>query len=164
MTGPTLSGCTLDSQSASLTVEFNATLLAGETVVLNKYNSSLNNQVAAPPPVTTALEHCFETTKAVCAGNLHNITDCRNCKAVPGAWAKLQAACGSRPINNFHDSCKSFFPVRKPNNAHKQTTTERRHCPAGIYLIRGTLSGVPCPPFGASVWCPLWRWSCYYYC
>jgi hypothetical protein len=33
---------------------------------------------------------------------------------VSGAWEKLQAACGGRPINNFHESCKSFFPARLP--------------------------------------------------
>ena len=111
-TGPTLASCTVGS--TSLTIQFNSTLLAGEKVVLNPYNSSLNNMVAPKPPVPASLQHCFDTVKSVCAGHLHNITDCRNCRDLPGAWPKLEAACGSRPINNFHVSCKSFFPEKIP--------------------------------------------------
>lgn len=111
-TGPTLSGCTVTS--TSLTIEFNATLLAGDTIVLNPYNSSLNNPSPDPPEVPTSLVPCYNAVKSVCADHLHNITDCRNCKSVPGAWTKLEAACGGRPINNFHESCKSFFPASMP--------------------------------------------------
>jgi hypothetical protein len=112
ITGPTLSSCTVGS--TSLTVEFNTTLLATDTVVLNSYNSSLNNPSPDPPPLPTTLVPCYSVVKSVCANNLHNITDCRNCRNVPGAWAKLQAACGGRPINNFHETCKSFFPATTP--------------------------------------------------
>lgn len=112
-TGPTLSGCSLTSDH--LTIEFNSSLLGNEDIVLNSYNSSLNNPTPTPPPLPSNLEKCFETVKKVCPNNLHNLTDCRNCKTdVPGAWAKLQAACGSRPINNFHVSCKSLFPAPQP--------------------------------------------------
>jgi hypothetical protein len=37
-TGPTLSSCSADAQS--LTIEFNTTLLGGDKVALNPYNSS----------------------------------------------------------------------------------------------------------------------------
>jgi hypothetical protein len=111
--GPTLSGCTLGA--TSLTVEFNASLLGGETLVLHPYNASLTTQVVPdPPPLPASLVQCFDTVKTVCAGRLHNMTDCRNCKNDPGAWEKLQPACGNRPINNFHVSCKSFFPAAVP--------------------------------------------------
>lgn len=114
-TGPTLSGCRIDDDK-SMTVLFNTTLLAGETVVLNPYNSSLNNAVAPPPPLPASLEKCYEAVKSICANNLHNYTDCRNCKNLPGAWDKLEPICkpGRGPINNFHVSCKSFFPAEIP--------------------------------------------------
>mmetsp|Transcript_25441 Transcript_25441/g.76691 ORF Transcript_25441/g.76691 Transcript_25441/m.76691 type:complete len:695 (-) Transcript_25441:14-2098(-) len=112
-TGPTLSGCTVESKS--LTIDFNTTLLAGDKVVLNPYNSALNNPTPDPPQVPSNLIQCFNTVKTVCGTHLHNDTDCRNCKTdVPGAWDKLQGACGSRPINNFHVACKSFFPAQVP--------------------------------------------------
>ena len=57
---------------------------------------------------------CYDTVKTVCANNLHNITDCRNCKGLPGAWAKLLPACAGRPINNFHEACEAFFPAKIP--------------------------------------------------
>jgi hypothetical protein len=81
-------------------------------VVLHPYNSSLNNFVAPPPEVPTNIEKCYETVKTVCANNLHNHTDCGNCKYIDNgtAWEKLEAACGSRPINNFHEV--SRFPVQ----------------------------------------------------
>jgi hypothetical protein len=123
-TGPTLSGCAIhaggdtgatSSSSPTLVVEFNTTLLAGEQVVLHPYNSSLNNAIAPPPPLPAQFKPCYDAVKTVCATHLHNYTDCRNCKTdVPGAWEKLQPVCGSRPINNFHDSCKSFFPAKIP--------------------------------------------------
>jgi len=112
-TGPTLSSCNV--ASTSLTIEFNTTLLAGDKVVLNPYNSSLNNIIAPPPPLPAAYEQCYDTVKSVCANYLHNYSDCRNCKTdLPGAWDKLKPACGSRPIDHFHVSCKSFFPAKEP--------------------------------------------------
>ena len=111
-TGPTLAGCTLTA--TSITILFNTTLLAGEKVALHTYNSSLNNEVAPPPPVVTKNLPCFEETKALCGKYMHNISDCRSCKDDPAIWAKLQPVCGSRPINNFHDSCESFFPAKLP--------------------------------------------------
>ena len=114
ITGPTVSGCQLTHSGSSLMIEFNATLLAGERVVVNPYNSSLNNAVAPPPPLPAKLLPCFNTVKRVCATHLHNYTDCRNCKNVPGAWDQLKPRCGSRPINNFHVACKSFFPAKIP--------------------------------------------------
>ena len=48
-TGPTLASCAVDAAHTSLTIEFNTTLLAGDKVVLNPYNSSLNNEVAGLP-------------------------------------------------------------------------------------------------------------------
>ena len=114
MTGPTLSSCAVNTNVATLTVQFNAKLLRGDTVVLNPYNSSLNNEVAPPPPLPAQFQQCYNTIKSVCRGHLHNYTDCRSCKDDPSAWAKLQPACGSRPINNFHESCKSFFPQKLP--------------------------------------------------
>ena len=118
-TGPTLASCALAAaqagSAATLTIEFNATLLRGEKVVLTAYNASLNNAVAAPPPLPAGYQQCFDTVKTVCADHLHNYTDCRNCKTdVPGAWDKLMPACGSRPIDHFHESCKSFFPADMP--------------------------------------------------
>ena len=80
-TGPTLSGCSL--HEGSLKIEFNTTLLAGEKVQLNPYNSSLNNFVAPPPEVTTSIEACYQAVKSVCSNNLHNLTDCRNCALDP---------------------------------------------------------------------------------
>ena len=117
-TGPTLSGCSADDKS--LTIEFNTTLLAGEKVVLNHYNSSLNNFIAPPPEVPTNIEACYLAVKAVCPNNLHNHTDCNDCSYVSGqggprsaAWNNtLLKACGPRPINNFHEACHSFFPAR----------------------------------------------------
>ena len=111
-TGPTLSSCVV--QGDLLTINFNATLLAGDKVQLNSYNASLNNEVAKPPAVPEALEPCFEAVKSLCGGNLHNVTDCRNCKNLPGVWDKLKPVCGGRPINNFHVSCKCFFPEKLP--------------------------------------------------
>ena len=58
-TGPTLSSCTVAEKS--LTVEFNATLLAGESIVLHSYNSALNNEVAPRPEVRVV----FLSLKAV---------------------------------------------------------------------------------------------------
>jgi len=112
VTGPTLSSCTIDS--TALTIDFNVTLLGGEHVRLNNFNASLNNFVASPPPLPAGLEQCYNTVKSVCTNHLNNNTDCRNCKQLPGAWDKLEKACGSRPINNFHVSCKSFFPAVLP--------------------------------------------------
>jgi hypothetical protein len=64
-----------------------------------------------PPPVAPQNMGCFNATKLVCTGHLANETVCRDCKnAVPGAWAKLQAACGDTPIMSFHASCASLFP------------------------------------------------------
>lgn len=60
-TGPTLSGCTADAKT--LTIEFNTTLLAGEKVMLNPYNSSLNNFIAPPPEVPTNIEACYQAVK-----------------------------------------------------------------------------------------------------
>jgi hypothetical protein len=111
-TGPTLSGCTVDT--TSLTINFNQTLLRGDKVSLNSYNSALNNPTPDPPPVPSSLVPCYNEVKSVCAAHLHNITDCRNCKNDPSAWAKLQTACSGRPINNFHTACKSFFPDTVP--------------------------------------------------
>ena len=114
-TGPTLSSCAVDAEVSVLTLQFNTSLLAGDKIVLTTYNSTLNNMVYPPPPVPTNIQPCFEAVKTVCAGHLHNHTDCGNCKtAVPGAWDKLKAACGSRPINNFHEACHSFFPAQEP--------------------------------------------------
>jgi len=101
--------------STVLTIEFNTTLLAGDKVVLNPYNSTLNNITPPIAPLPAGLEKCYDTVKTVCADHLHNNTDCRNCKNdVPGAWDKLEPVCGSRPINNFHVACKSFFPETLP--------------------------------------------------
>jgi hypothetical protein len=115
ITGPTLSSCTTDS--TSLTIEFNTTLLAGGKVVLNPYNSSLNNFVAPPPEVPTDIELCYEAVKKYCTNNLHNHTDCGECKYIDNGtvWDnELKPACGSRPINNFHEACHSFFPAKVP--------------------------------------------------
>ncbi len=119
-TGPTLSGCSLDDKA--LTIEFNTTLLAGETVQLNSYNSSLNNFVAQPPEVPTDIEACYRAVKAVCPNNLHNHTDCGNCAWDPkdhgrrsSAWNNtLLKACAPRPINNLHEACHGFFPAVLP--------------------------------------------------
>lgn len=111
-TGPTMAGCGVSG--TSLTIQFNTSLLAGDQVALHPYNASLNNAVAPNPPLPVDLEKCYETVKTVCAGHLHNISDCRACRNLPGAWEKLEAVCGSRPINNFHVSCKSFFPAKLP--------------------------------------------------
>jgi hypothetical protein len=96
---PTLSSCVVDAKASVLTVQFNTSLMAGDTIVLTKYNSTLNNMVYPPPPVPSNIVPCFEAVKAVCAGHLHNHTDCGNCKtSVPGAWEKLLKACGSRSV------------------------------------------------------------------
>ena len=125
-TGPTLSGCAIDTSTTttsttttakltqltastsksvaiqSLTIEFNTTLLAGETVQLNPYNTSLNNQVAPKPALLPALQPCYDMVAKVCADHLHNNTDCRNCKSDPvtgaAAWAKLKPVCGGRYV------------------------------------------------------------------
>lgn len=111
-TGPTLSSCNVSS--TVLTIEFNTTLLAGDKVVLNQYNSSLNNIIPGIAPLPAGMEECYDAVKKLCADHLHNDTDCRSCKNVPGVWDKLKPACGGRPINNFHVTCHSFFPERLP--------------------------------------------------
>ena len=113
-TGPTLAGCSVGA--AGLTIEFDTSLLRGETVLVHPYNSSLNNEVAPPPPVPENILKCFNEVKIVCAGHMKNHTDCGAlCKEeVPGAWDKIKAACGSRPINNYHEACHSFFPATLP--------------------------------------------------
>lgn len=64
-----------------------------------------------PPPPPQHLK-CYAVAKAVCAANMHNLSDCENCRfTVPGAWEKLKPACSPYPIANFHESCKSFFPT-----------------------------------------------------
>ena len=66
---------------------------------------------AVAPPVPAALRQCAAAVQQDCGGHLHNLTDCRDCKeGVPGAWAKLEPACGARPISNFHASCEALFP------------------------------------------------------
>ena len=64
-----------------------------------------------PPPVAPQNMACFNTTKAVCAGHLGNVSACRDCRnAVPGAWATISAACQPYPIQNYHASCAALFP------------------------------------------------------
>eukprot|EP01051_Picozoa_sp_SAG22_P013422 SAG22_NODE_1501_length_4280_cov_1.812963_1_plen_310_part_00 len=119
-TGPTLSSCTVGT--TSITIEFNTTLLAGDHVVLNPYNSALNNFVAPPPEVPANIQKCFEAVKATCGNFLHNHSDCGMCAQDPAdpkvrsaAWNNtLLPACDPRPINNFHEACHSFFPARLP--------------------------------------------------
>ena len=78
-TGPTLSGCTADGKS--LTINFNATLLTGEKVVLNPYNSSLNNFVAPPPEVPINIETCYLAVKA-------RVGNYRSCNSINTAFAR----------------------------------------------------------------------------
>lgn len=118
VTGPTLAGCT--ASKTSLKIDFNTALLRGDKVVVNKYNASLNNVFTGPPPPipsgntshNTTWQMCYDTIAVECKGHLQNHDTCGNCKTtVPGAWAKISAACGGRPINNFHVCCHSFFPA-----------------------------------------------------
>ena len=118
LTGPTLAGCTVDK--SSLKIEFNSTLLGGEKVMVNKYNSSLNNVFMGPPPAhlkgntsrNTTWADCYDTIALVCKGHLKDHIDCSECKdTVPGAWEKLRPACGGRPINNLHVCCHSYSPT-----------------------------------------------------
>ena len=117
VTGPTLAGCAVSA--GTLKIDFNRSLLRGERVVLNKYNSTLNNVFTGPPPAipagntshNTTWQMCYDTIGEVCKGHMKDHLDCGQCKnTVPGAWDKLSAACGSRPINNFHMCCHSYFP------------------------------------------------------
>lgn len=67
----------------------------------------------------TNIEACFQAVKAACPNNLHNHTDCGNCKwdahdhsRPSAAWNNsLLKACAPRPINNFHEACHGFFPA-----------------------------------------------------
>jgi hypothetical protein len=134
-TGPTLSGCAINS--TSLTIEFNATLLAGDKVVLNTYNSSLNNEIAPPPPLPAKFQQCYDEIKVVCANNLHNYTDCRNCKGNPG---ELTAPSVASDLNLYLDwlissLCTSNF---EPNDQVPGISC-RSHAPAG----RSTISTSP---------------------
>ena len=131
MTGPTLSSCSLDTDAAaatsatsatSLTIEFNISLMRGEKLMLNAYNSSLNNEIAPPPPLPAGMEQCFAEVKKVCASHLHNDSDCRNCKTdVPGAWEKLQPVCGSR--REFGLCAASSPPLPPSLTTHPLTHT-----------------------------------------
>ena len=88
-------------------------------MVLNKYNSSLNNVFTGPPPAVpmgnssknTTFQMCYDAIGVVCKDHLTDHLDCGSCKTlVPGAWDILSKACGNRPINNFHECCHSYFP------------------------------------------------------
>ena len=102
------------------TIEFNTTLLRGDTIMLNPHNSSLNNEIAPPLPLPAGLEQCYSVTKSVCASHLRNYNDCRACKEDPVAWAKLSPpAVAGRSIT-------SMKPVRVFSHRHPATWLARR--------------------------------------
>ena len=83
-TGPTLAGCRLDAGSAQLTLQFNTTLLRGEVLTVQPFDTNVS--AWAYPDSSTAMV-CYPPSPAQAAA----------CLTTPGMWAPAPVRLGSAP-------------------------------------------------------------------
>ena len=171
-TGPTLAGCAVDNYSKSLRVFFNATLLAGDSVIVHEYNRSIAGRSKMEVLVATDKSKnrlCLDVSGGECVDDGHgNKFRWEGMEASNADWTPVHILRQEKATNmGFEiavdlgsiDSIENIMAIRYAWEGdccwsqHEDRTLDKlsRSCPPKTCPLYSVVSELPANPFLAEI-------------